>query len=169
MNHPAVSERTVSSLTRKIVIQSSIEIRSGRLGEVDWIAASWGAFYTKKTKIQKNVSQLNCLTESFSNIFNHICYSSISYKYPSTTGATYPTTVPHSQSHAAGNHAHLDPTCQSHSTYPALCHGVSLGGTMGGLGRQHSCWGDRVAGPRPHPGKRHNIDCSFYIKNNTRL
>lgn len=97
-----------------------------------------------------------------------MCSSSISYKYPWTIGAAYPTTVPHSQSHAAGSPAHLDPACQSHSTYPALCHGVSPGGTMGGLGRQHSCWGDRVACPRPHPGKTHDVDCSVYMQYYTR-
>lgn len=80
---------------------------------------------------------------------------SISYQYPWTIGAAYPTTVPHSQSDTAGSPAHLDPACQSHSTYPALRHGVPPGRTMGGLGRQHSCWGDRAAGSRPDPGKTH--------------
>lgn len=82
------------------------------------------------------------------------CSFSISYKYPWTIGAAYPTTVPHSQSHAAGSPAHLDPACQSHSTYPALCHGVPPRREVGGLGWQHYCWGDGAACPRPHPGKR---------------
>lgn len=92
---------------------------------------------------------------SHSHIFpTQMCSFSISYKYPWTIGAANPTTVPHSQSHAAGSPAHLDPACQSHSTYPALCHGVSPGGTVGGLGRQHSCCRDGVACPRPCPGKQ---------------
>ena len=86
-----------------------------------------------------------------------MCSSSISYKYPWTIGAAYPTTVPHSQSHAARSPAHLDAACQSHSTYPALCHGISPGGTMGGLGRQHSRRGDGAARPRPHPGKQQDF------------
>lgn len=80
---------------------------------------------------------------------------SISYEYPWTIGAAYPTTVPHSQSDTAGSPAHLDPACQSHSTYPALRHGVPPGRTMGGLGRQHSCWGDGASGSRPDPGETH--------------
>lgn len=84
-----------------------------------------------------------------------ICSFSISYKYPWTIGAAYPTTVPHSQSHAAGSPAHLDPTCQSHSTYPALCNGVPSGGTMGDLGWQHSCRRVGAARPRPYPGRTH--------------
>lgn len=83
-----------------------------------------------------------------------MCSSSISHKYPRTIGAAYPTTVPHSQSHPAGSPAHLDPACQSYSTNPALRHGVPPGGAMGGLGRQHSCWGDGLARPRLDPGKR---------------
>lgn len=108
---------------------------------------------------------LGCITLTSSII---MCSSSISYKYPWTIGAAYPTTVPHSESDAAGSPAHLDPTCQSHSTYPALCHGVSPGRAMGGLGRQHSSWGNRVARSRPHPGKTHR-PMAFCMQGYTRL
>lgn len=40
--------------------------------------------------------------------------SSISYKYSRTTGAAYPTTVPHSQPDTAGSPTHMDPSSQSH-------------------------------------------------------
>ncbi len=43
-----------------------------------------------------------------------IVSSSISYKYPRTTGAAYPTKVPHSQPDTAGSPTHMDPSSQSH-------------------------------------------------------
>lgn len=89
---------------------------------------------------------------------------SISYKYPWTIGAAYPTTVPHSQSDTAGSPAHLDPACQSHSTYPALRHGVPPGRALGGLGRQHPCWGARAAGSRSDPGKTHPGGPSWRVR-----
>lgn len=118
-------------------------LRTGQCGNVeqsDWLLDLLGTVSVFKTSPQ--------------NLPNSPCAPpSISYKYPWTIGAAYPTTVPHSQSDTAGSPAHLDPACQSHSTYPALRHGGPPGRAVGGVGRQHPCWGDGAAGSRSDPGK----------------
>lgn len=82
-----------------------------------------------------------------------MCSSSISYKYPWTIGAAYPTTVPHSQSHAARCSSHMAPSSQPLLADRPIHHGVPPRGEVGGSGWPDPIHWDWAHSSRPRSGQ----------------
>ncbi len=84
--------------------------------------------------------------------------------YPRTTGASYSTTVPHSQSHAAWSSPHMASPSQPLLTHRPIYHGVPPWGEVGGSGWPDLVHWDWAHSTRPRSGQWHTqsiqkLDC----------
>lgn len=85
----------------------------------------------------------------------------LSSRYPRTTGASYSTTVPHSQSHAARCSPHMAPSSEPFLAHRSIHHGVPPWGEVGSSGWSHPIYRDRVHRSRPCSGQS---SAHFYMK-----